>query len=128
LDIADLPYVVNYELPNVPEDYVHRIGRTGRAGKAGHAVSLVSDDEEAYLWAIEKSMQQAIPLFKLDAQGEKIALPPIEKPRGQAAPKRGQKSRGRARGAPSGKSRQQASSRRSLGPGRGRNTRRSPSS
>jgi ATP-dependent RNA helicase RhlE len=128
LDIADLPYVVNYELPNVPEDYVHRIGRTGRAGKAGHAVSLVSDDEEAYLWAIEKSMQKAIPLFKLDAQGEKIALPPIEKPCGQAAPKRGQKSRGRARGAPSGKSRQQASSRRNLGPGRGRNTRRSSSS
>ena len=90
LDIADLPYVVNYDLPNVPEDYVHRIGRTGRAGKAGHAVSLLSDDEEAYLWAIEKAMQQAIPLFKLDTQGEKIALPPIEKPRGQSSPKRGE--------------------------------------
>lgn len=128
LDIADLPYVVNYELPNVPEDYVHRIGRTGRAGKAGHAVSLLSDDEEAYLWAIEKAMQQAIPLFKLDTQGEKIALPPIEKPRGQSSPKRGQKSTGRARGAPSGKPRQHASGRRRSGPGRGRNSRRSPSS
>ena len=45
LDIKELPHVVNYELPNVPEDYVHRIGRTGRAGAAGQAVSLVSSDE-----------------------------------------------------------------------------------
>ena len=45
LDIAQLPLVVNYELPHVPEDYVHRIGRTGRAGRDGVALSLVSDDE-----------------------------------------------------------------------------------
>ena len=49
LDIKELPHVVNYELPNVPEDYVHRIGRTGRAGAAGEAVSLVSPDEQGLL-------------------------------------------------------------------------------
>ncbi len=75
LDIADLPHVVNYELPNIPEDYVHRIGRTGRAGKAGNAVSLLSDVEEGYLWDIEKTMKKEIPLFKVDNQGEKISIP-----------------------------------------------------
>jgi hypothetical protein len=45
LDIAQLPLVVNYELPHVPEDYVHRIGRTGRAGRDGVALSLVCEDE-----------------------------------------------------------------------------------
>ena len=75
LDIADLPHVVNYELPNIPEDYVHRIGRTGRAGKAGNAVSLVCDVEEGYLWDIEKTMKKEIPLFKIDDRGEKITVP-----------------------------------------------------
>lgn len=60
LDIVDLPHVVNYELPNVPEDYVHRIGRTGRAGKAGDAVSLVSGDETKHLLAIEKLLRMKI--------------------------------------------------------------------
>lgn len=54
LDIPQLPYAINYELPNVPEDYVHRIGRTGRAGHEGNAISLVSLDEAAYLRDIEK--------------------------------------------------------------------------
>ena len=53
LDITELPQVVNYELPHVPEDYVHRIGRTGRAGWPGQALSLVSDDERDRLRAIE---------------------------------------------------------------------------
>jgi ATP-dependent RNA helicase RhlE len=57
LDIDLLPYVVNYELPNVPEDYVHRIGRTGRASNAGVAVSLVSGDEHQYLRGIEKLLK-----------------------------------------------------------------------
>lgn len=74
LDIADLPHVVNYELPNIPEDYVHRIGRTGRAGKAGSAVSLVSDVEEGYLWDIEKLMKKEIPRYKLNAEGEKVRV------------------------------------------------------
>ncbi|MCA9041291.1 MAG: DEAD/DEAH box helicase, partial [Planctomycetaceae bacterium] len=54
LDIEQLPHVVNFELPNVPEDYVHRIGRTGRAGLSGRAVSLVSADEEDLMRAIER--------------------------------------------------------------------------
>ena len=60
LDIDQLPFVVNYELPNVPEDYVHRIGRTGRAGTPGEAVSLVSADERAYVTAIEKLIAKKI--------------------------------------------------------------------
>ncbi|MBL8271184.1 DEAD/DEAH box helicase [Steroidobacter sp.] len=61
LDIKELPYVVNYELPNVPEDYVHRIGRTGRAGATGIAVSLVSSDESGLLKDIEKLLRKSIP-------------------------------------------------------------------
>ena len=61
LDIKELPHVVNYELPNVPEDYVHRIGRTGRAGATGVAVSLVSPDEAGYLKDIEKLLRKPIP-------------------------------------------------------------------
>jgi ATP-dependent RNA helicase RhlE len=60
LDIDQLPHVFNYDLPNVPEDYVHRIGRTGRAGSTGEAVSLVSEDERAYLADIEKLIQKRI--------------------------------------------------------------------
>ncbi len=58
LDIEQLPHVVNYELPNVPEQYVHRIGRTGRAGVTGEAISLVSPDEYAYLADIEKVIKR----------------------------------------------------------------------
>ncbi len=60
LDIDHLPHVVNFELPNVPEDYVHRIGRTGRAGKEGRAVSLVCQDEYPYLKDIEKLLSQSL--------------------------------------------------------------------
>jgi ATP-dependent RNA helicase RhlE len=61
IDIDQLPHVVNFELPNVPEDYVHRIGRTGRAGADGHAVSLVCVDEEGFLSDIERLIKRAIP-------------------------------------------------------------------
>ena len=61
LDIDQLPHVVNYELPNIPEDYVHRIGRTGRAGNEGEALSLVCVDEHAYLKDIERLMKREIP-------------------------------------------------------------------
>ena len=61
LDIPLLPHVVNYELPNISEDYVHRIGRTGRAGASGEAISLVSAEELAYLRGIEKLIDQNIP-------------------------------------------------------------------
>ncbi|MDF3019998.1 MAG: ATP-dependent helicase RhlE [Steroidobacteraceae bacterium] len=60
LDIKELPHVVNYELPNVPEDYVHRIGRTARAGSTGAAVSLVSPDELSLLKDIEKMLKRQV--------------------------------------------------------------------
>lgn len=66
IDISKLPYVINYELPNVPEDYVHRIGRTGRAGASGQAVSLVSNDERPFLKGIEKLTSCDIPLLDLE--------------------------------------------------------------
>jgi len=60
IDIDDLPHVVNYEIPNVSEDYVHRIGRTGRAGASGEAVSLVCLDEEGFMQEIERFTRQSI--------------------------------------------------------------------
>jgi ATP-dependent RNA helicase RhlE len=61
IDIDQLPHVVNYELPNVSEDYVHRIGRTGRAGAQGEAISLVCIDEEGFLRDIQKLIKREIP-------------------------------------------------------------------
>lgn len=61
LDIEQLPQVVNFDLPNVPEDYVHRIGRTGRAGQTGQAISLVSADEVKQLSDIERLIQKLLP-------------------------------------------------------------------
>ncbi|WP_084197006.1 DEAD/DEAH box helicase [Solimonas soli] len=66
LDIDQLPHVVNFELPNVPEDYVHRIGRTGRAGNVGEAFSLVSPDERDELRGIEKLLRKQLPGFEVD--------------------------------------------------------------
>mgnify|MGYP000914059092 CR=1 FL=1 len=63
LDIKELPHVVNYELPNVPEDYVHRIGRTGRAGAGGEATSLVSADEAGLLRDIERVLRRSVPVM-----------------------------------------------------------------
>ena len=81
IDIDDLPHVVNYEIPNVSEDYVHRIGRTGRAGKEGQAVSLVSLDEEGFLADIESFTKQKIPRVDIpeffpedDERAEPIAM------------------------------------------------------
>ena len=62
IDIDDLPHVVNYDIPNVSEDYVHRIGRTGRAGADGQAVNLVCLDEEGFMQAIERFTKQEIPV------------------------------------------------------------------
>jgi ATP-dependent RNA helicase RhlE len=62
LDISELPHVVNFDLPNVPEDYVHRIGRTGRAGARGEALSLVCVDEYSLLVDIEKLIQKRLPV------------------------------------------------------------------
>jgi len=81
IDIPLLPHVVNFELPNVPEDYVHRIGRTGRAGANGIAISLVSHDESVYLRDIEKLLKQKIPTGIIEGfeQGEAPAEDPNAK-------------------------------------------------
>ena len=76
IDIEDLPHVVNYEIPNVSEDYVHRIGRTGRAGANGEAVSLVCLDEEGFMMEIERFTKQEIPVQILEGFGPE----PGEKP------------------------------------------------
>jgi len=85
LDIERLPHVVNYELPHVPEDYVHRIGRTARAGHEGHAISLVCVDEHKLLADIEKLLQtkiskEVIPGYAPDPR---IKAEPISKGRAQ---------------------------------------------
>ena len=66
LDIEQLPHVINFELPNVPEDYVHRIGRTGRAGNIGNAISLVCDEEFLFLKDIEKLTKIDIPVKAIE--------------------------------------------------------------
>ncbi len=79
LDIEKLPHVVNFELPNVPEDYVHRIGRTGRAGMEGRAVSLVCKDEYPFLESIEKLLN--CPIAKESIPGyEPIPIAGAEQP------------------------------------------------
>src|SRR5438874_4254770 len=66
LDIDDLPLVVNYEMPHVPEDYIHRIGRTGRAGAEGQAISLCAPEEEKLLAEIERLLKRKIPVTAAD--------------------------------------------------------------
>jgi ATP-dependent RNA helicase RhlE len=66
LDIEDLPYVVNYELPHEPQDYIHRIGRTGRAGASGTAISLVSPEEVEQLRGVQRLLRKAIPYDVVD--------------------------------------------------------------
>ena len=75
LDISNLPYVVNYDMPGSPEDYVHRIGRTGRAGISSMAVSLVSFDEKHSLQAIEKLLNRKIPVERVDGYTEDSDVP-----------------------------------------------------
>ena len=84
IDIDQLPHVVNYELPNVPEDYVHRIGRTGRAGQSGEAVSLVCVDEHKLLKDIEKFIKSDIKKVDIEAfrPDPNIKAEPIQNGRG----------------------------------------------
>ena len=80
LDIDQLPMVINYEIPNTPEDYVHRIGRTGRAGALGEAISLVSPDEEKFLAEIEKLIKREIPKEKTSVGKTNISKSSYQKP------------------------------------------------
>ena len=75
LDIDQLPHVVNFDLPNVPEDYVHRIGRTGRAGHEGEAISLVSADEAKQLADIEKLLGRQLPREELEGYEASHVVP-----------------------------------------------------
>ena len=106
LDIDRLPHVVNYELPHVPEDYVHRIGRPARAGQQGHAISLVCVDEEKLLRDIESLLnckidREVIPGYEPDPR---IKAEPIRMGRSQRSGARGNRSRKNAGlGAPQGR-------------------------
>ncbi|PKO89148.1 MAG: RNA helicase [Betaproteobacteria bacterium HGW-Betaproteobacteria-12] len=93
IDIDALPYVINYELPNMPEDYVHRIGRTGRAGMEGEAISLVCHDERGNLKDIEKLIKRSI---------ERVVVPGFE-PSATAAPRPVQPPRQPRSGQPAGR-------------------------
>jgi len=104
IDIDQLPHVINFELPNVPEDYVHRIGRTGRAGNDGVALSLVCVDEHEFLRDIEKLIKKDIE--KVEIEGYKvdptIKPEPVKKQGGRG---RGGNGGGRSRGNGGGQSR-----------------------
>jgi ATP-dependent RNA helicase RhlE len=87
LDIKELPFVVNYELPNVPEDYVHRIGRTARAGGTGCAISLVAPDEAGLLKDIERLLRRSLPTaatpeFAVSAEAPRAPRPAAPPARG----------------------------------------------
>jgi ATP-dependent RNA helicase RhlE len=91
LDISELPHVVNFDLPNVPEDYVHRIGRTGRAGASGEAISLVCADEYHLLADIEKLIEKRLPFEVVAGLGANLppqaeAIPDRNKNRKMATP------------------------------------------
>ncbi|HEX4329247.1 MAG TPA: DEAD/DEAH box helicase [Burkholderiales bacterium] len=99
IDIEELPHVVNYDLPNVPEDYVHRIGRTGRAGATGEAISLVCVDEKDFLRDIERLIKREIPRVVVPGfEPDPHARPePIPMGRGQGRPSGGGGGRGQQR-------------------------------
>src|SRR5690606_14636348 len=107
LDIDQLPQVVNFELPNVPEDYVHRIGRTGRAGATGAAVSLVDGEEVKLLAGIERLIKRRIARaepagFVPATPGTHVevsdARPPRPAPRNHGRPGQGQARNGQGAG------------------------------
>lgn len=128
LDIAQLPHVVNFELPNVPEDYVHRIGRTGRAGNEGEAISLVCIDEHKLLRDIERLLKRRLPQEVLDGYEPDPSIPaePIQNGRNGRT---GRNGRGRSPSQQKTQSPQKnGSRRRSSSPGKKSATSSGPSS
>ena len=113
LDIEELPHVVNYELPNVPEDYVHRIGRTGRAAATGEALSLVCVDELKLLRDIERLLKKEIPRIALDGYDvdPSIKAEPIQNGRQQRGGGNGGNGGGRGRGQSQGQGQGQGAGR-----------------
>ena len=123
LDIDQLPHVVNFELPNVPEDYVHRIGRTGRAGNEGEAVSLVCVDEHKLLRDIERLLKRELPKEIIEGYepDPRIKAEPIQNGRnnrGRSQPRNQNGGRGRSR---SGNARGNSNGSRNSRPGRRQN-------
>lgn len=103
IDVSGLPCVINYELPNVPETYVHRIGRTGRAGRPGLAISFCNREEEAYLRDIEKLIGKKIPVVRADGPSgreeiEKKVSEPKATPKPTPKPARAKEELSRAPG------------------------------
>ncbi len=114
LDIKELPWVVNYDLPNVPEDYVHRIGRTARAGATGGAVSLVSPEEAGLLRTIERLLKRALPIAetpRFEIVAANTAPPQAQAPAALRPHARSARRGSRPRGAISGRSTSTASGR-----------------
>ncbi len=110
LDIDQLPHVVNFELPNVPEDYVHRIGRTGRAGNEGEAMSLVCIDEHKLLHDIERMLKRELPKESIEGYepDPSIKAEPIQNGRnnrGHSQPRSQNRGRGGNTGGRSGNAR-----------------------
>jgi ATP-dependent RNA helicase RhlE len=104
IDIDQLPHVVNYDLPNVPEDYVHRIGRTGRAGATGEAISLVCVDERDFLRDIERLLKRLIPevVIACFAPDPRARAQPILQRQGRGQPQGRGAAPGQQRRAPAG--------------------------
>ena len=102
IDIDNLPHVVNFELPNVPEDYVHRIGRTGRAGAQGEALSLVAPDERSYLKDIQRLIKREIPVMTVQGFVPKTDAVAIDHEPRQPRPPQGRRSGGPSRPSSSG--------------------------
>ena len=116
LDIDQLPHVINYELPAVPEDYVHRIGRTGRAGETGEAISLVCREEYDEWRGIEKLLKRSIPAFEVEGY--------TPRPKSEQTPAEDERPRGprdgRHRGGGRPEQRTQSQGRRNSGNGQAR--------
>jgi ATP-dependent RNA helicase RhlE len=124
IDINELPQVVNFDLPNVPEDYVHRIGRTGRAGTAGEALSLVCADEFKFLSDIEKLIERSLPQEVIAGFEPNVVA---ETPAPEQDRRRGRGSKGRSSSKPQAQSsvyNGQGGDTPSSGAGRGRRRRR----
>ncbi len=113
IDIDQLPHVVNYDLPNVPEDYVHRIGRTGRAGATGEAISLVCVDEHVFLRDIEKLIKRDIP--------QEVITGFTPDPHAKAEPIKQRQGRGQNQGQRQGQGQRQSQQRNNGGGAQGRN-------
>jgi len=112
LDIDDMPLVVNYELPHVPEDYIHRIGRTGRAGASGEAISFVAPEEEKYLAEIEKLLRKKVALQIADGFDYTAATQPARQRGTRAGANEPARERGTPASANGGASRERRTGRR----------------